>query len=197
VSTGLSPTPPPAFRRPHGARGLGLQPAHRGHPACAAFWPGPNIPPAIRWTLFLFLLTAFCGSCAHRYQKHQTAARTEETAHVWQTAETAASQMQSVATEKKQGNRQIRRWTPDGKLMEEVIEHWGSDGRVQVASSASASASATGQVSKSVAASSSSSTKADTRAGWSPWWWTLLLVPLALVAWALRRRIRAFIPWMG
>lgn len=138
---------------------------------CLCFW------------LAMYLLS----SCAHRLQKHQIATRTEETSTTWQTAETAESNTQSVATEKKQGTRQTRRWTPDGKLMEEVIEHWGSDGRVQVASSASASASATGQASKSVAASSSSTTKADTRAGWPSWWWLTLLAPAALVAYLWKR----------
>lgn len=154
--------------------------------------------PRWQWAVIAYLLLwAFCcAGCAYKLRTTDTANRTEETRNVWQTAETAASQTQSVATEKKQGNRQTRRWTPDGKLMEEVIEHWGSDGRVQVASESSSHAASTGHASQSAKASSSSSTKADTQAGWSPWWWALLLAPAAAGAWALRKWIRARIPFL-
>jgi hypothetical protein len=153
--------------------------------------------PVVYWPLFLLLLVhVLCASCAHRLHKHQTATRTEETARTWQTAENAASQTQSVSSEKKASSRRTREFDPKtGKLVRDVLEQYQSDGRVQVDTLASASASATGADFRSVVASSSSTTKADTRAGWPSWWWTLLLVPVAVLAWFLRRRIRAFIPW--
>jgi hypothetical protein len=157
-----------------------------------------SLTPALRWFVFLwFVGYALCAaSCAHRYQKHQTATRTEETRKEWRTEQTAAETTQSVATETKTGSRRTRRWAPDGKLLEEIQEHWGSDGRVQVSASASASQSASGVDFSNVVAGSSTSVQADTRAGWS-WWWALLAVPVVGVAWGLRRWIRSRISFLG
>jgi hypothetical protein len=158
-------------------------------------------PSSASLSLICPMAASLALGCAHKYQRTENATRTEENRTTWQTAETAASQTQSVATEKKQGNRQTRRWTPDGKLMEEVIEQWGSDGRVQVDTSASASASATVADFSSVVASSSSSTKADTRAFELPWWlhvigWVAGLVGAFLLVRSLRGWGRSHIPFL-
>jgi hypothetical protein len=147
--------------------------------------------------VFFWLACYLLSSCAHRFQKHQTAARTEQETRTFQTAENAASQTQSVSSEKKASSRRTREFDPKtGILVKDVLEQYQSDGRVQVDTLASASASATGADFRSVVASSSSTTKADTRAGWSPWW-LLLLVPLAAGAWALKRYWRSLIPRLG
>ena len=154
--------------------------------------------PVIRWALFLFLLTGFCGSCSHRYARHETAHRTEETSHQWKTAATTVVEKQSVATEKKQGSRETKRFRPDGTLMEQVNEQWGSDGRLQVNSNASSHAASTGHDFRSVKASSSSTTEAQTKAG-LPWWlwaltWMCAAFAVALVGWRVYRRARTVVP---
>jgi hypothetical protein len=152
--------------------------------------------PVVYWPLCLLLLVhVLCASCAHRYTRHQTATRTEETTRKWQIAENAASQTQSVSSEKKASSRRTREFDPKtGKLVKDVLEQYQSDGRVQASSASNSHAESTAHDFRSVKASSSSTTKADTRAGWSPWW-LLPLVPAAVLAWLLRRRIRSFIPW--
>ncbi len=147
--------------------------------------------------VFFWVACYLLSSCAHRFQKHQTATRTEQETRTFQTAENAASQTQSVSSEKKAGSKRTREFDPKtGILVRDVLEQYQSDGRVQVDTLASASASATGADFRSVVASSSSTTKADARTGWPSWWWALLLVPAAAVAWFLRRRIRAAIPFL-
>lgn len=143
----------------------------------------------LRWFFFLWCCGyLLCAGCSLHSRRHDTAQRTEEKRTTWQTAETAALQTQSVETKKTAGTKQTRRWAPDGKLLEEVIEHWGSDGRVQVSADASASRSAARADFSDVRASSSSSKQADTRAGTiSILWWVALVAAVAAGAWALRR----------
>lgn len=149
---------------------------------------GPSIPPPLQWFLFLFMLTAFCGSCAHRFRSYQTATRTEETASTWETrAESAVEQKRSEET-KKSVKRVRETFRPDGTLLSRLTEQADSDGRVQVDTSASSSARATGQASKSVASSSSSS-KASSTSWWPPWWlWLMGGLALLGGGWYLKRR---------
>jgi hypothetical protein len=140
------------------------------------------LSPRVYWPLFLLLIAwAICApGCAHRSTRTDTASRIEQKESAFQTAETAESNTQSVATEKKQGRRQTRRWAPDGKLMEEVIEQWGSDGRVQVSADASASRSAARTDFSDVRASSSS-TRASSVSWWPPWWLYVIALIVVLV----------------
>jgi hypothetical protein len=147
--------------------------------------------------VFFWLACYLLSSCAHRFQKHQTAARTEQETRTFQTAENAASQTQSVSSEKKAGSKRTREFDPKtGILVKDVLEHWGSDGRVQVSASASASQSASGADFSSVVARSSS-TRASSTSWWTPWWlWCMGALAVAAGAWALRQRIRARIPFL-
>ena len=188
--TGLSPTPPPR---------ASLQAARQATRRSLSRWsPVPATPPPSllrQWAAAIGLALLIWGtSCRHTYQHHQTAQRTEQETRTFQTATSAEDNKQSVETKKSDGKKVTERFRPDGSLMERVSEQWQSDGRVTTETASASRSTAAGGASRSVAASSSSTKQADTRAGWSPWWW-LMAIPAAALVWVLRRRVLPFIPW--
>lgn len=153
--------------------------------------------PRWQWIVFAYLVIgAVCSSCAHRFARSTTAASTEEERTEWQTAAMVVENKQSVAIEKKQGSRETRRFSPDGKLVELVTEQWGSDGRVQVESAVSGSASATGEQQRKKAAKKDTDVDTSVKAG-PPWWWLLAVILLVgagtAFAWRWFRRARTLI----
>lgn len=143
----------------------------------------------LTWAVFAYLLTGFCG-CTHSYQRHQQAARAEDTESRLEATATAEQQQRTTTTTAARGRRTTERFRPDGSLMERVIEQHEADGRIETETTAASKSTIARADFRSVRAASSSTAEGRT-SWWPPWWlWLLAAGALTTVVWWLRWRAR-------
>jgi hypothetical protein len=161
--------------------------------------------PALRWFVFLwFVGYALCAaSCAHRYQRHQTAYLEESSRIKWDSVEEKHEETQQQREQQRNDQQVVvrRKTTPSpaGPIVEEeyvltLSELRDTSGVVTASGSRLA---IEGEKEKAKKLENKLDVQADTRVGWPSPLWLLLLVPVAVGGWALRKWLRARIPFLG